>query len=86
MNLGALEPTSPSFQVFARLETQCTLVLNDVRASTRISELCEKISAQNQSPIPMDQLRLIYAGQTLEYHHGIGKECTIYVALRLRGS
>eukprot|EP01083_Nonionella_stella_P093935 263483_1 len=82
-------PEGREFQLFVKLLDGKTIVLNDCRPDELILDLALKIRAK--SGIPMNQLRLVFSGQQLEFSkclsdYRIKAECTVHTILRLCGN
>jgi hypothetical protein len=79
---------APTIQLFVKTMTGKTITFTPTLDAT-VAEL--KLMVQEKEGIPPDQQRLVFGGEQLEdsdslRSRGIGKECTIHLVLRLRGS
>jgi len=77
---------SRAFQIFVKTLTGKTITI-DTHNDDTVEQI--KLKIQDKDGIPPDQCKLIWAGEviatgTME-EHGIGRECTLHLILRLRG-
>lgn len=74
-------------QIFVKSLT-CQTITLDVELDTTVEQIKQQIHAKED--IPIDQMRLVFAGKQLEdgrtlFEYGVSKEATMFLLLRLPG-